>query len=57
MTTWRNPPLDDTWRLICRQTSNHDGRDCYVFIRRGGPDLTHSYSTCEIPVERFWGKA
>lgn len=54
------PTLDyRVWRIVGRGVPQHlsplvDGRDCYVFQRRVGPNR-RDFETHVMPVAKFWG--
>jgi hypothetical protein len=57
----RNPASfpDETWRIICREIASGidatiNGKDCYVFARKGGQKPTDIWSIAYQPVEKFW---
>lgn len=50
---------DPTWRFRGRDKAKGgygiiDGQECYWFDRDGGDKPTDKYTTCIIPVDRFW---
>lgn len=50
---------DRTWRIVGREVARNihpavDGKDCYVFKRKGGTRPTDIWSVTYQPVSWFW---
>lgn len=59
VTEWTADESDKLWRIIGRTTpygvhESVNGKDCYVFKRRGGSRPTDIWSVTYQPVETFW---